>query len=111
MAGVMQKNATSKHYCKSCGEENHCGRINYTEDGEVKCGICKCAICYPRKVPVRRGWYMVNFEEKNNCVNCNHECHCDNIVCDTLVGIGMSDKSESCGCGICDCTPKRPDWG
>ena len=55
--------------------------------------------------------FNFNELEKNNCVNCNHECHCDNIVCDTLVGIGMSDKSELCGCGICDCTPKRPDWG
>jgi hypothetical protein len=55
MAGVTQRNTTSKHYCKSCGEENHCGRINYTQDGEIKCGICKCAVCYPRKAGLKRG--------------------------------------------------------
>ena len=55
MSGVMDTNTVSKHYCKSCGDENHCGRINYNEDGTVKCGICKCAVCYPRKKQLNRG--------------------------------------------------------
>ena len=55
MTGVMDKNTVSKHYCKSCGDENHCGRINYNEDGTVKCGICKCAVCHPRKKQLNRG--------------------------------------------------------
>ena len=54
MAGSMDRNTVSKHYCKSCGDENHCGRLNKNEDDTVKCGICKCAVCYPvRKKPVK----------------------------------------------------------
>ena len=55
MSGVMDTNTVSKHYCKSCGDENHCGRINYNQDGTVKCGICKCVVCYPRKKQLNRG--------------------------------------------------------
>jgi len=55
MAGVMDKNTVSKHFCKTCGDENHCGHLNKNEDNTVKCGICKCAVCYPRKKQLNRG--------------------------------------------------------
>ena len=55
MGGVMYRNTVSKHFCKSCGDENHCGRLNKNEDNTVKCGICKCAVCYPRKKQLSRG--------------------------------------------------------
>ncbi len=55
MAGIMQNNTSSKHYCKSCGGENHCGRLNRDEDDIITCGICKCAVCYPRKTELKRG--------------------------------------------------------
>jgi hypothetical protein len=37
------------------------------------------------------------------CGECMHPCHCDNVVCYTPVGVGMSDKSVPCGCGNCVC--------
>jgi hypothetical protein len=43
---------------------------------------------------------------KKVCQNCQHECHCDNNVCPQPVGVGMSDKWETCGCGVCRCSPK-----
>jgi hypothetical protein len=46
-----------------------------------------------------------------SCVKCNHDCHCDNIVCVEPIGVGLSDKSMPCGCGVCECKPNRPDWG
>ena len=55
MSGIMDKNTVSKHYCKSCGGENHCGHLNKNEDGTVKCGICKCAVCYPARKKLSRG--------------------------------------------------------
>jgi hypothetical protein len=55
MAGVMDKNTVSKHYCKSCGGENHCGRLTKNDDDTVKCGICKCAVCYPARKQLSRG--------------------------------------------------------
>ena len=55
MAGVMDKNTVSKHYCKSCGGENHCGRLTKNDDNTVKCGICKCAVCYPARKQLSRG--------------------------------------------------------
>jgi hypothetical protein len=41
------------------------------------------------------------------CNSCNHECHCDNLVCSEPVGVGMTDESDSCGCGVCECIPNR----
>lgn len=38
------------------------------------------------------------------CEECRHPCHCDNGVCHAPVGVGMSDKSVPCGCGICMCS-------
>jgi hypothetical protein len=46
--------------------------------------------------------------DQKYCKNCNHECHCESNVCDKLIGVGMSDKFQSCGCGVCHCaTPKE----
>ena len=45
------------------------------------------------------------------CGECRHPCHCDNVFCYTPVGVGMTDKNAPCGCGVCECTPNRPDWG
>jgi hypothetical protein len=49
--------------------------------------------------------------DKLLCRNCNHECHCHTTKCDQYVGIGMSDKSETCGCLDCNCKSLFPDWG
>ena len=38
------------------------------------------------------------------CNNCNHKCHCESNLCDKLVGVGMSDKYEVCGCEKCSCS-------
>jgi len=37
------------------------------------------------------------------CEDCGHRCHCYDSVCIENVGIGMKDKSEKCGCGVCNC--------
>ena len=55
MAGIMQNNTSSKHYCKSCGGENHCGQHTLNDDNTLKCAICRCAVCYPRKSGLKRG--------------------------------------------------------
>jgi len=55
MAGIMQNNTSSKHYCKSCGDENHCGGVSKNDDDTLKCAICRCAVCYPRKSELKRG--------------------------------------------------------
>jgi len=55
---------------------------------------------------------LVNSEVK--CNNCNHNCHCEDIVCNHPIGVGLSDKWQPCGCGICKCGKeqiKYPDWG
>ena len=49
---------------------------------------------------------------EKKCSRCRHDCHCDNVVCDGPVGVGVTDKTQPCGCGVCECDPpKRPDWG
>jgi hypothetical protein len=52
------------------------------------------------------------------CINCNHDCHCaDNGICTCNVGVGMSDKSQTCECVDCKCGSSSvhrvtyPDWG
>jgi hypothetical protein len=55
MTGIMQNNTSSKHYCKSCGDENHCGGVSKNDDDTLKCAICRCAVCYPRKSELKRG--------------------------------------------------------
>lgn len=55
---------------------------------------------------------IVNSEAK--CNNCNHNCHCEDIVCNHPIGVGLSDKWQPCGCGVCECDKeqiKYPDWG
>jgi hypothetical protein len=37
------------------------------------------------------------------CGNCGHECHCDEGPCMQPQGVGMSDKTSPCGCGMCEC--------
>ena len=44
---------------------------------------------------------------KETCNRCQHECHCDNLVCSHPMGVGMTDKSDPCGCGVCECEPNR----
>jgi hypothetical protein len=45
------------------------------------------------------------------CIHCGHDCHCDIVVCDTQLSIVKFIRVEPCGCGVCECKPKRPDWG
>jgi len=54
---------------------------------------------------------MAESSNKSKCNSCQHECHCDNLVCSEPIGVGMTDKNMPCGCGVCECSPKRPDWG
>ena len=44
---------------------------------------------------------------KETCNRCQHECDCDNLVCSPPMGVGMTDKSDPCGCGVCECEPNR----
>jgi hypothetical protein len=41
------------------------------------------------------------------CNKCNHDCHCDSLVCSYPIGQDMSKKSVPCGCGVCECTPSN----
>lgn len=53
------------------------------------------------------------------CSNCMHPCHCNNAEdksssafrlqgrCCELVGIGMTDKNDICGCKKCSCDIKK----
>jgi len=51
---------------------------------------------------------MATWPEKLKCSKCYHDCHCDTLVCSDLIGVGLSDKSQPCGCGVCECsTPKQ----
>jgi len=40
-------------------------------------------------------------DTEKKCKSCEHDCHCDTLVC------------VECQCGGCNCAeePKRPDWG
>ena len=55
MAGIMQNTVISKHFCKNCKKENHCGQHTLNDDNTLKCAICRCAVCYPRKSGLKRG--------------------------------------------------------
>ena len=48
---------------------------------------------------------------EKKCSTCSHDCHCDSGVCNCDVQYDFSDETQICGCGVCDCSPKRPDWG
>ena len=52
----------------------------------------------------------INMAEKK-CSTCSHDCHCDGGVCNCNVQYDLSDESQICGCGVCNCKPKAPDWG
>ena len=54
---------------------------------------------------------MAGSPDRPRCSKCHHDCHCDNLVCSHPMGVGMTDKNAPCGCGVCECTPNRPDWG
>jgi hypothetical protein len=46
------------------------------------------------------------YESGNICADCSHECHCETIVCDALIGVGMTDKEQECLCPVCKCNKK-----
>ena len=46
------------------------------------------------------------------CRNCEHESHCGK-TCTDFVGIGMTDKYESCKCNYCRCvlcSGRKESW-
>jgi hypothetical protein len=48
---------------------------------------------------------MPFFDERVNikkCKACGHPCHCG-MVCKGSIGVGMSDKTQPCGCKECKC--------
>ena len=46
---------------------------------------------------------MAGYSILVTCNRCDHECHCDNLVCSHPMGVGMTDKNAPCGCGVCEC--------
>jgi len=50
---------------------------------------------------------MAGYSILITCNSCNHECHCDNLVCSHPIGVGMTDKNMPCGCGACECISNR----
>jgi hypothetical protein len=55
-------------------------------------------------------------EPEKICYNCNHTCHCYGMSdaftgfkqeCSEEIGVGMTDKSQPCGCKKCDCDRTR----
>jgi len=47
---------------------------------------------------------MIKNDIHNTCLDCGHECHCENLVCVVPVGIGITDKTQPCKCGVCRCS-------
>lgn len=47
-------------------------------------------------------------EEERYCKTCGHRCHCYAPMCCVEVGVGMTDKTQPCGCTKCTC---RDDIG
>lgn len=44
---------------------------------------------------------------KNTCQNCQHDCHCEDIVCvEPVEGFA---ENQPCACGSCTCNMKT-DW-
>ena len=102
--------------CKNCGHESHCG-VTLTKEfrkqrdkgpeGSIEvCKNCRCEKCS------RPDWGQENqmawWPENPKCSKCQHECHCDNLVCSHPMGVGMTDKNMPCGCGVCECTSQEP---
>jgi hypothetical protein len=50
---------------------------------------------------------MAGYSILITCNSCNHECHCDNLVCSHPIGVGITDKNMPCGCGVCECISNR----
>ena len=48
----------------------------------------------------------LGYESGEICADCSHTCHCDTIMCDCFIGVGMTDKSQSCACPVCKCNKK-----
>ena len=45
--------------------------------------------------------------ETRYCSICGHRCHCYGSFCTEEVGVGMSDKTQHCGCKKCKCGNKE----
>lgn len=45
--------------------------------------------------------YMIS--QERYCLDCGHRCHCYAPMCCVEVGVGMSDKTQPCGCKKCNC--------
>jgi hypothetical protein len=43
----------------------------------------------------------------HHCKKCYHQCHCYDTSCQKELGVGMSDKHQSCGCEKCSCSPVK----
>ena len=41
--------------------------------------------------------------QERYCLDCGHRCHCYAPMCCVEVGVGMSDKTQPCGCKKCNC--------
>ena len=41
------------------------------------------------------------------CDDCGHYCHCDEKHCEHPIGVGMTDKWQTCKCEKCNCSNKR----
>ena len=44
------------------------------------------------------------------CFKCFHPCHCNSTHCEELVGVGMTDKVQECGCEKCECKRRDHDY-
>ena len=44
------------------------------------------------------------------CLKCFHPCHCNSTHCEELVGVGMTDKVQECGCDKCECKRRDHDY-
>ena len=111
--------------CKNCGHESHCG-VTLTKEfikqrdkgpeGSIEvCKNCRCEKCsrpdWGQENQMLEGFNRLNGQYGFNTINCNrcqHECHCDNLVCFEAIGVGMTDKNMPCGCSVCECTSQKP---
>jgi len=45
--------------------------------------------------------------EAERYCDCGHRCHCYRPDCPDEIGVGMTDKSQKCGCKKCTCQKPR----
>ncbi len=45
--------------------------------------------------------------QERYCADCGHRCHCYAPMCCVEVGVGMSDKTQPCGCEKCNCGARQ----